>query len=64
MAFCVASGKPWLLLLPNFVYMKDWYGPALRGGGTYKLLMPAGKVRRRKCLLGLVLLTIGNSCCI
>jgi len=33
--FCVATSKPWFLLLPNFVYMKDYYKPALT---------PAGKI--------------------
>ena len=23
--FCVKARKPWFLLLPNFVYMKDWF---------------------------------------
>jgi len=33
--FCVSTDKPWFLLLPNFVYMKDYYKPALT---------PAGKI--------------------
>jgi len=27
--FCVSTSKPWFLLLPNFVYMKDYYKTAL-----------------------------------
>ena len=29
--FCAESKKPWFLLLPNYVYMKDYYGPSLIG---------------------------------
>lgn len=25
LTFCMKSGKPWLLLIPNYVYMKDYY---------------------------------------
>ena len=28
--FCCENGKPWLLLLPNYVYRKEYYEPALR----------------------------------
>jgi hypothetical protein len=28
--FCVASGKPWFLLVPNYVYRKPFYTPCLR----------------------------------
>jgi len=33
--FCVSTSKPWFLLLPNFVYMKDYYIPGL---------IPEGKI--------------------
>ena len=29
--FCAESKKPWFLLLPNYVYMKDYYNPSLIG---------------------------------
>ena len=29
--FCAESKKPWLLLLPNYVYTKDYYTPTLLG---------------------------------
>ncbi|CAM9405933.1 unnamed protein product [Phaeothamnion confervicola] len=32
--FCAGSHRPWLLLLPNYVYLKGWYGPLLRGNGA------------------------------
>ena len=28
--FITSSGKPWLLLVPNFVYMKEYYRSATR----------------------------------
>jgi len=31
----VSNGRPWLLLVPNYVYMKDYYQPAL-GAAAYK----------------------------
>jgi len=33
--FCVSTGKPWFLLLPNYVYIKDYYG---------SVLVPEGKI--------------------
>lgn len=31
--FCAQEGgKPWFLLLPNYVYLKDYFNPALSGG--------------------------------
>eukprot|EP00873_Tetraselmis_striata_P018643 jgi/Tetstr1/438907/TSEL_027415.t1 len=30
--FCTEQAKPWMLLLPNYVYMKDYFEPALRAG--------------------------------
>jgi len=30
--FCCKQAKPWLLLLPNYVYRKDFFEPALRSG--------------------------------
>jgi hypothetical protein len=36
LTFCAANlathGRPWLMLLPNYVYAKDYYRPALREG--------------------------------
>ena len=32
LAHCAASGKPWLALMPNWVYTKDYYWPALGRG--------------------------------
>jgi hypothetical protein len=29
LAFCVTTSKPWFLLVPNYVYTKDYYAPAL-----------------------------------
>ena len=29
--FCAESKKPWFLLLPNYVYLKDYYVPSLLG---------------------------------
>jgi len=33
MKFCVSTGKPWFLLLPNFVYTKDYFSSALVSEG-------------------------------
>ena len=33
--FCKASNKPYLLLIPNFCYMKDWYMKLYKHGELY-----------------------------
>ena len=39
----VTNGKPWLLLVPNYVYMKDYYKPALASAAHRVLyLTPPG----------------------
>jgi hypothetical protein len=52
--FCVAAGKPWFLLVPNFVYVNPYYpkalGPAVKPcylvpAGRYEYVVPPG-VRR------------------
>ena len=30
MRYITRSGKPWLLLVPNYVYVKEWYRSAVR----------------------------------
>ena len=46
--YCRASGKPWLLLVPNYVATKDYYrlavlGPAAAEGGEPFYVVPAAK---------------------
>ena len=33
--YCAASGKPWLLLVPNFVARSEYYTAMLKEGGTF-----------------------------
>jgi hypothetical protein len=35
---CVSNGKPWFLLVPNYVYMKDYYEACLRGGSAGSMI--------------------------
>jgi hypothetical protein len=35
MDFVVASGKPFFLLMPNWVYTKEYYAPALKGKAAF-----------------------------
>jgi len=36
--FLADNGKPWLALMPNWVYAKDYYAPALQGVPTFYLV--------------------------
>ena len=63
--FCVSTSKPWFLLLPNFVYMKDYYKTALTGTGKmipervffvvpenrYQYYTPKGRHQKKSAVL-------------
>jgi hypothetical protein len=38
--FCLASRKPWFLLVPNWVYTKNYYARILCGGSSYIYVAP------------------------
>jgi len=38
--FCLASRKPWFLLVPNWVYTKSYYARILSGGSSYVYVAP------------------------
>ncbi|CAN0209324.1 unnamed protein product, partial [Laminaria digitata] len=41
LSFCARQGaKPWLLLMPNYVYLKDYYEPSLRSGSSRGATFP------------------------
>lgn len=39
--FCVSSDKPWLLLIPNYVYVQDYYKPTLGSSSNPFFVLPA-----------------------
>ena len=42
----VSNAKPWMLLVPNYVYMKDYYKSALGGRyGGVMYLTPPGRYK-------------------
>ena len=42
---CSKNGKPWFLLVPNYVYMKDYYDACLKKGpaGAMFYVCPEGR---------------------
>lgn len=51
LSFCAGNGKPFFLLMPHFVYTKDYYAPALTrhknaGGGVIEPFYVVPMARR------------------
>lgn len=60
--FCVESKKPWFLLLPNYVYTKDYYVPSLLGQKPFyitplkRYLYSTPKVLQPECFYVLIII--------